>query len=120
MPPTEGRGSRRGPLLDWATAQTPRGNSNARQHAARHGVPLDRLDDLKAPGYLAVFLAAPAAACMRDRIWAVDGGVNLKSPQLLLKGAKSVVTSPEKVHCPPPLEKENCVGFSPKPVLSKR
>ena len=52
----------------------------SRQEAARRDVPLGRLGDLKEPGYLAVFLASPAASYITGQTWAVDGGVSIKRP----------------------------------------
>ena len=52
----------------------------SRQEAARQDVPLGRLGDLIEPGYLAVFLASPAASYITGQTWAVDGGVSIKHP----------------------------------------
>ena len=51
-----------------------------RQEAAAGQVPLGRTGYLKEPGYLAVFLASPAAAYVTGQTWAVDGGVSIKHP----------------------------------------
>ena len=52
----------------------------SRQVAAEGSVPLGRTGYLKEPGYLAVFLASPAAAYVTGQTWAVDGGVSIKHP----------------------------------------
>ena len=45
----------------------------------RQTVPLGRVGRLKEVGYLAVFLASPAAAYVTGQTWAVDGGVSIQS-----------------------------------------
>jgi 2-deoxy-D-gluconate 3-dehydrogenase len=52
----------------------------SRQEAARHDVPLARVGNLKEPGYLAVFLASPAASYITGQTWAIDGGISIKHP----------------------------------------
>ena len=47
--------------------------------AAAKTVPLGRVGRLKEVGYVAVFLASPAAAYVTEQTWAVDGGVSIKS-----------------------------------------
>ncbi len=51
-----------------------------RQDAARGQIPLGRTGRLKEIGYLAVFLASPAAAYVTGQTWAVDGGISIKHP----------------------------------------
>jgi NAD(P)-dependent dehydrogenase (short-subunit alcohol dehydrogenase family) len=51
----------------------------ARQQSAMQQIPLGRTGRLKEVGYLAVFLASPAAAYVTGQTWAVDGGVSIKS-----------------------------------------
>jgi NAD(P)-dependent dehydrogenase (short-subunit alcohol dehydrogenase family) len=50
-----------------------------RDAAAAKTVPLGRVGRLKEVGYLAVFLASPAAAYVTGQTWAVDGGVSIQS-----------------------------------------
>ena len=52
----------------------------ARQEAAQGQSPLGRTGHLKEVGYLAVFLASPAAAYVTGQTWAVDGGISIKHP----------------------------------------
>ena len=48
-----------------------------RQKEARERVPLGRLGQLKEVGYLAVYLASPAAY-VTGQTWAIDGGLSIK------------------------------------------
>jgi NAD(P)-dependent dehydrogenase (short-subunit alcohol dehydrogenase family) len=50
-----------------------------RDAAAAKTVPLGRVGRLKEVGYVAVFLASPAAAYVTGQTWAVDGGVSIKT-----------------------------------------
>jgi len=50
-----------------------------RDATAAKTVPLGRVGRLKEVGYVAVFLASPAAAYITGQTWAVDGGVSIKS-----------------------------------------
>ena len=49
------------------------------QAAAAKTVPLGRVGRLKEVGYVAVFLASPAAAYVTGQTWAVDGGVSIQT-----------------------------------------
>ena len=51
-----------------------------RQAQAQGTVPLGRLGALKEVGYLAVYLASPAADYVTGQTWAIDGGVSIMSP----------------------------------------
>ena len=51
-----------------------------RQAQAKGMVPLGRLGALKEVGYLAVYLASPAAGYVTGQTWAIDGGVSIMSP----------------------------------------
>jgi NAD(P)-dependent dehydrogenase (short-subunit alcohol dehydrogenase family) len=50
-----------------------------REAAAAKTVPLGRVGRLKEVGYVAVFLASPAAAYVTGQTWAVEGGVSFQS-----------------------------------------
>jgi 3-oxoacyl-[acyl-carrier protein] reductase len=50
-----------------------------REATAAKSIPLGRVGRLKEVGYLAVFLASPAAAYVTGQTWAVDGGVSIQS-----------------------------------------
>ena len=43
-------------------------------------VPLGRAGQLKEVGYLAVYLASPAAGYVTGQTWAIDGGISIKAP----------------------------------------
>ena len=51
----------------------------SRQEASKGSVPLGRLGQLKEVGYLAVYLASPAAGYVTGQTWAIDGGVSIMS-----------------------------------------
>ena len=53
--------------------------ASAEEATAAKTVPLGRVGRLKEVGYLAVFLASPAAAYVTGQTWAVDGGVSIQS-----------------------------------------
>ncbi|MFQ6026003.1 MAG: SDR family oxidoreductase, partial [Dehalococcoidia bacterium] len=55
----------------------------ARNDAAKGTVPLGRVGKLKEVGYMAVFLASPAAAYVTGQTWAVDGGVSIQRPGVM-------------------------------------
>jgi len=50
-----------------------------REATAARTIPLRRVGRLKEVGYVAVFLASPAAAYVTGQTWAVDGGVSIQS-----------------------------------------
>ena len=52
----------------------------ARDAAAGDSIPLARVGRLIEVGYLAVYLASPAAAYVTGQTWAIDGGVSIKHP----------------------------------------
>ena len=52
----------------------------ARDAAAGETVPLARVGRLIEVGYLAVYLASPAATYVTGQTWAIDGGVSIKHP----------------------------------------
>ena len=52
----------------------------ARDQGAKSQVPLGRVGRLKEIGYLAVYLASPAASYVTGQTWAVDGGISIKHP----------------------------------------
>ena len=51
-----------------------------RQEIAQGNVPMGRLGRLKEVGFLAVYLASPAADYVTGQTWGIDGGVSIKSP----------------------------------------
>ena len=52
----------------------------ARDAAAGDTIPLARVGRLIEVGYLAVYLASPAATYVTGQTWAIDGGVSIKHP----------------------------------------
>lgn len=52
----------------------------ARDADAGQSVPLARVGRLIEVGYLAVYLASPAASYVTGQTWAIDGGVSIKHP----------------------------------------
>lgn len=52
----------------------------ARDAGAADSIPLGRVGRLLEVGYLAVYLASPAAAYVTGQTWAIDGGVSIKHP----------------------------------------
>ncbi len=52
----------------------------ARDAAAGDAIPLARVGRLIEVGYLAVYLASPAATYVTGQTWAIDGGVSIKHP----------------------------------------
>ena len=52
----------------------------ARDASAAGAIPLARVGRLIEVGYLAVYLASPAAAYVTGQTWAIDGGVSIKHP----------------------------------------
>ena len=52
----------------------------ARDADAAGAIPLARVGRLIEVGYLAVYLASPAAAYVTGQTWAIDGGVSIKHP----------------------------------------
>lgn len=52
----------------------------ARDASAGESVPLARVGRLIEVGYLAVYLASPAASYVTGQTWAIDGGVSIKHP----------------------------------------
>ena len=55
----------------------------ARQDTAKDTVLLGRVGNLKEVGYMAVFLASPAAAYVTGQTWGVDGGVSIQAPGVM-------------------------------------
>ena len=52
----------------------------SREESWKDTIPLGRLGRLKEVGYLAVYLASPAADYVTGQTWAIDGGLSIKSP----------------------------------------